>query len=104
MSTSRNNRSNDPLPLGEALQALMKRHNLDQKVNESQVISFFNTSFSPAILKCISKIYITNGSLYLHISSAALRNEFHLSKARLLTQIETKVGKGIVTGINILGA
>jgi hypothetical protein len=96
-------RNNDPQPLGDALNKLFKRNNLDQKVNETQVIEFFKANFSPTIIKSIGKIYITNGSLFLHISSASLRHEFSLSKGRLLNLIETKVGKGIINGIHVLG-
>jgi hypothetical protein len=97
-------RANEPQSLATMLAEVLRKGNMDQKVNETRVLDFINGTFSPSVLLNIQKMYVQQGVLVMIITSPSLRQEFHLTRERLMAQISRHVGAGIIKEIRLLGA
>lgn len=92
-------RSTKSLPLKDAIDAFLNSFNLQSKFDESYLVTYWEKIMGASIAKRTEKIYIKNGTLFLQISSAPLRQELLLAKTKLISLLNTEIGKDIISEV-----
>lgn len=87
--------------VGEIIDQLLKENNIDQQFNEQKVVYLWPEIVGQGINRYTTKRWVKNGVLYLHISSAALRNELMMSRSQLIKHINEAMGNKIIHDIVI---
>ena len=86
----------------DALSKFLKEKNLDTKLNEHKLITMWDEVMGATISKRTSLLFIKNKILFVHVSSAPLKQELTMSKSKVLALIDEKIGVGILEDIRFL--
>ena len=80
---------NDAEPIGKLIQQFLRQESLESPLNEQ---------LGPAA-NYTSNLYIRNQTLYVHLTSAALRQELMMGREKLVCALNQKVGATVITNI-----
>ena len=87
---------NDAEPIGKLIQKYLRQESLESPLNEQRLLDSWETVLGPTIMSYTRDLYIRNQVLYVHLTSAALRQELMELLVRNLNQ---KVGATVITNI-----
>ena len=93
-------RQNDQ-PLKEVIAELLQSYHLKEKMNEVRLVQQWEPLFGKTISKYTDKIFVNNKKLYLHISSAPLRQEMMYSKDKMIERINEAIDKDFIREVVI---
>lgn len=96
---SKTSRNTKAVSASEAFDSFLNAYNLKTKFNETFLITYWEKIVGATIATRTEKIYINKETLFLRISSAALRQDLVLSKTRLIDLLNTEAGSIIVKDI-----
>lgn len=96
-------RLQDDVSLAEALMHMFKRANLTAKLEEAQLLDFVRECLGAAVTERLSKVYLSQGQLWIHSSSAPLRNELFVTRNLLMQRLNEKFGREVVKEVVIGG-
>ena len=85
--------------LGDVVRKLMDNPNLSHKLDELDALDALKDLIGKALIKYVSHQKIYKGKLYIKINSAVMRNELSFKKNYLIEEINSKVGKEIISDI-----
>lgn len=94
-------RKSEPSTIGEAISEMLKRFRIEDKFDETKLISQWEKVMGAPIAKRTTKIYIRNKKLFVHLSSAPLKHELNMSRDRILVLLTKEFGKPIVNEVVI---
>jgi len=95
-------RKSEATPLKQALNNLFKQYRLAGKFREKRLVHSWERLMGKPIAARTSNIYIKDKILFVHLTSAPLKNELTLSKIKILDILEKEFGAGIVDDIRFL--
>lgn len=82
--------------LGDAIKQMLKRYQLDQKYAEYKAIHSWEKNMGPMIARHTKKLYIKDNKVFIHVDSAALRQELSFSKEKIISFINEEAGAELV--------
>lgn len=82
------------------MQVLFKSYKQGDKYDEVRVINSWEEVAGKMIAQKTTKIFINKKTLYLTLSSPALKNELRYHKLVLIEKVNTFAGKEIIKDIN----
>ena len=85
--------------VGDVVRKLMDNPNLSQKLDELDALDAWKDLIGKSLIKYVSHQKIYKGKLYIKINSAVMRNELSFKKTYLIEEINSKVGKEIISDI-----
>lgn len=91
-------RNNDHT-LKEVINELLKEYRLSDKLKELKIIELWPKIVGKMIAKHTTGIYLRNKRLYVTIDSAAMREELHYAKTKLLKSLNKQVGENYIEDI-----
>ena len=68
-------------------------------LNEQRLLDAWPQILGPAIASYTKELYIRNQILYVHLTSAALRQELMMGRELLVRNLNQKVGATVITNI-----
>jgi predicted nucleic acid-binding Zn ribbon protein len=77
-------RKKDSLSIGEAIEHWMDQLRVRGKYKETFIIQNWEKIMGAPIAKRTTNLYIRNKKLYIHLSSAPLKNELNQSKQKVV--------------------
>ncbi|MFW5699928.1 MAG: DUF721 domain-containing protein [Bacteroidota bacterium] len=89
-------RKSNTQSLKDILGDYVEELNLSQKLKELRVIKLWPELMGPAINNVTKDIYIKNGTLFVHLTSAAARNELMMRREAIIVVMNKKVGSEVV--------
>ncbi|MFT4735881.1 MAG: hypothetical protein ACI9DJ_001079 [Algoriphagus sp.] len=92
-------RSQNALPMKEALDAFLDSFNLKSKYNETSLVASWEKIMGQTIASRTDKIFVRSGTLFLRITSAPLRQELVLAKSKLVSLINREMGHELVNEV-----
>jgi hypothetical protein len=92
-------RRSKTISLAEAMQDYIKEMNFGPKLKEIGVVDTWETMVGKAISSRISKVYIKEGKLYIHLNSSVVRNELMMIREALREKLNLEAGEEIVKEI-----
>ena len=87
--------------VGEVIQQYLKVSNLENKIFEQKLLRCWSEVLGPEMASYTSELYIKNGVLYVHLTSAILRNELMMCRMRLVKSLNERVGAQVINNIVI---
>lgn len=93
-------RQNDQL-LKDVIAELLQAYNLKEKTNEVRLLQQWETLFGKTISKYTDKVFVSNKKLYVHISSAPLRQELSYAKEKMVQRINEAIGSDFIREVVI---
>lgn len=93
-------RQNDQL-LKDVIAELLQAYNLKEKTNEVRLLQQWETLFGKTISKYTDKVFVNNKKLYVHISSAPLRQELSYAKEKMVQRINEAIGSDFIREVVI---
>ncbi|GAA4019302.1 Protein of unknown function [Hymenobacter daecheongensis DSM 21074] len=101
-SNSENSRQADIVTLKDGITALLKAYRLQGKLNEVTVVSSWERIMGKAVALKTQEIYISQGKLFVRLSSAPLKHELVMAKTRVLEIINAEVGEKVIQEVVFL--
>ena len=85
--------------LKELINELLKEYKLSDKVNEIQLNELWPKVVGKLIARHTKALYYRNKKLYVTFDNAALKEEMHYAKGKLIKQINKQAGETIIEEI-----
>ncbi|QNH62272.1 DUF721 domain-containing protein [Hymenobacter sediminicola] len=101
-SSPENSRQADIVPLKDSIKALLKVYRLQGKLNEVTVVANWEKVMGKAVALKTKEIYVSNGKLFVRLTSAPLKHELVMAKTRVLELINAAVGETVVKEVVFL--
>ena len=92
-------RGNNNRVIGDIIRKLMKNPKLADKLYELDALQVWEEIIGKQICKYVADQKIYKGTLYVKLKSAVVRNELSYKKSELISQINNRLGKKILTNI-----
>ena len=92
-------RGNNNRVIGDIIRKLMKNPKLAGKLDELDALQAWEEIIGKQICKYIADQKIYKGTLYVKLKSAVVRNELSYKKSELISQINNRLAKKLLTNI-----
>jgi predicted nucleic acid-binding Zn ribbon protein len=89
-------RKSDTMKVSEAMNDLLKNYHLEDKFYAARLVDSWEKVMGKPIANRTSKIYVHDETLFVHLTSAPLRQELEMSKDRVLELLEKEMGRSVV--------
>jgi len=87
--------------LGDALKSLLKKHGLEQSINEHRIREAWHKTVGEYCSKNTQSISFSKGELTVRIGSAPVKHELLYAKTEVIAKINEIMGREIVTSLRI---
>ena len=84
--------------IGKLIQQFLRQESLESPLNEQRLLDAWPQILGPAAAYT-SNLYIRNQTLYVHLTSAALRQELMMGREVLVRTLNQRVGATVITNI-----
>ncbi len=91
----RNNTEN----IGDVLRRFLREEGLETPLNEKRLLDAWNDVLGPFITSYTKDLFIKNQVLYVHLTSAPLRQELMMRRQKLVDELNRHVGATVITNI-----
>lgn len=85
--------------ISEVLEEIKKKYRLNNKIDEAQVRLCWDQMMGPAIAKYTREIYLKQGTLYVGLTSAVLRQELQLGTQQIIRNLNETLGQELVKAL-----
>ena len=89
---------NDAEQIGKLIRSFLRQESLESPLNEQRLLDAWPEILGPAATYT-SNLYIKNQVLYVHLTSAALRQELMMGRDLLVRNLNRHVGAQVITNI-----
>ncbi len=89
----------DAQPVGQLIRQFLRSECLESPLNERRLLNAWNEVMGPVISGYTRELYIKNQVLFVHLSSAALRQELMMERKRLVERLNEHVGAQVITDV-----
>ena len=90
---------NNAEPIGKLIQQFLRQESLESPLNEQRLLDAWPQILGPATASYTEESCIRNQILYVHLTSAALRQELMMGRELLVRNLNQKVGATVITNI-----
>lgn len=90
---------NNAEQIGNLVRHYLRQECLESPLNERRVISAWPELLGPTIAAYTNQLFIKNQVLYVHLTSAALRQELMMGRELLVRNLNKHVGAQVITNI-----
>ena len=87
------------LPIGDMIRRFLREEGLESPLNEYRLIQAWETVLGKAIVRYTGQMYIKNQTLYVHLTSPALRQNLQMSRQSLVKRLNEAVGAQVIADI-----
>ncbi|BEG99291.1 DUF721 domain-containing protein [Bacteroides sedimenti] len=92
-------KKNNAVQIGDAIRKFLRDERLESPLNEQRLIDAWAVVLGPGIASYTKGLFIKNQILYVHLSSAALRQELMMGRELLVKNLNRQVGAQVITNI-----
>lgn len=86
-------------PLSDILEEVLSTQHMKDKLNETTLIRIWPEVVGKNLADQTKNLYIKNGTLFIHVNSAIIRNELMLIRESLIKKLNTEVGANVIRQI-----
>lgn len=87
--------------ISDVISECLRELNIDRKLKEVNIVSRWEDLMGKTIASRTDSIYIKNGVLYIHVSSAILKNELVMMRNLIIKRINESAGEKLVDRVVI---
>ncbi|WP_321480993.1 DUF721 domain-containing protein [uncultured Bacteroides sp.] len=92
-------KKNDAEQIGKLIQQFLRQESLESPLNEQRLIAAWKDVLGPTISSYTKELFIRNQVLYVHLTSAVLRQELMMGREMLVKNLNRQVGATVITNI-----
>ncbi|KAA6326164.1 hypothetical protein EZS27_024695 [termite gut metagenome] len=92
-------RRNNAEHIGTLVNQFLRKEGLEAPLYEQRLISSWNEVLGATIASYTKELYIRNQTLYVHLTSAVLRQELMMGRAILIRHLNERAGAMVITNI-----
>ncbi len=92
-------RRNDAEQIGDMIRKFFRQNGLESPLNEYRLVDAWKDVVGATFLKYTSNLYIKNQILYVHLTSATVRQELMMGRDILVRRLNEKVGAQVIVNI-----
>lgn len=85
--------------VGELVRQYLRQQGLESPLNEYRLIQGWSHVMGPIVARYTRDITIRNQTLYVRLSSPAVRQELSMQRRELVTRLNTYVGAQVICDI-----
>ncbi len=90
---------NEAEPIGKLIRNFLRQESLDTPLNEQRLINSWEEVMGSTIASYTKGLYIRNQVLYVHLTSAPLREELMMGREVLVRSLNKHVGASVINHI-----
>lgn len=90
---------NDAEQIGILIRNFLRQESLESPLNEQRLLRSWSEVLGPTIASYTKELYIRNQVLYVHLTSAALRQELMMGRELLVRNLNRHVGADVIHNI-----
>ena len=90
-------------PIGALITEYLRGTEAEKTLPEKQVIEQWKNVLGESVARLTGEMEVKNGVLYVHIHSAALRQQLFENRHMVVKKLNDTVGTTILTDIRLLG-
>ncbi|WP_455590948.1 DUF721 domain-containing protein [Bacteroides sp.] len=90
---------NNAEQIGKLIQQFLRQESLESPLNEQRLLDSWEPVVGGTINSYTRDLYIRNQVLYVHVTSAALRQELMMGRDLLVRNLNKRVGATVITNI-----
>ena len=90
---------NDAEQIGKLIRSILRQESLESSLNERRRNISWAVDIGLGIASFTRELYIKNQVLYVHLTSAALRQELMMGRDLLVRNLNRHVGAQVITNI-----
>ncbi len=88
--------------LGAIMADFLRENNMEKPLLEKRIVTVWPEVMGELIARYTRKVEFKNGVLYVHLSSAALRQELFLARFEIVKKMNEHINSDIVQDIRLL--
>lgn len=88
-------------PLQEVLEQWLKTYKYKSKLNQTRIADAWAKMMGPTISGYTQKVYIRQGTLYIKIEAASLRQELTYAKSKIIKNLNERLGDELIKDVVI---
>lgn len=92
-------RRNNAEHIGDVIRYFLRQQGLESPLNEFRLVQAWDEMVGPAIARYTENLYIKNQTLYVHLTSAVLRQELMMARELLIKNLNREVGAQVIVNI-----
>ncbi len=92
-------RKNNAESVGDILRRFLRQESLESPLNEQRLLDAWPKVIGPGMARYTKNLYIKNQILFVHLSSAVLRQELMMGRELLVKKLNQTVGANVITNI-----
>ena len=89
--------------IGDLLTDYLREAGLEKTLLERQVVEKWPDVMGPMVARLTRSVELKNGTLLVHISSAALKAQLFECRHQLVDNLNTAVGAHVIDDVRLLG-
>ncbi len=89
----------EPLSIKEIIDQFITENGLGQKLDETQVMRLWPRIAGETVNAYTQSMHVHNRTLYVHLTSAVLRNELMMLRGELLRRYNAEFGYSVIDNI-----
>ncbi len=90
---------NNAEQIGNLIRSYLRQEGLESPLNEYRLVHSWKEVTGAFIASYTRDLYIRNQVLYVHLTSAVLRQELMMGRERLVNKLNQYVGAQVITSI-----
>ena len=92
-------RKNNAESVGDILRRFLRQESLESPLNEQRLLDAWPKVIGPGMARYTKNLYIKDQILFVHLSSAVLRQELMMGRELLVKKLNQTVGANVITNI-----
>lgn len=88
--------------VSEAIKELLKQYHIEQKFDETSIVTSWERLVGAAIAKRTKKVFMRNQVLFVELTSPSLKHDLSYSKTHILELFQKEFGKESVKEIVLM--
>jgi predicted nucleic acid-binding Zn ribbon protein len=90
---------NNAEQIGKLVNQFLRQEGLESPLNEQRLINSWSEILGATMASYTKDLYIRNQTLYVHLTSAVLREELMMGRETLIRRLNERVGAMVITNI-----
>ena len=92
-------RRNNAEQIGRLIREYLREESLETPLNERRLVAAWPEVTGPAIASYTDGLFVRNQTLFVHLTSSALRQELMMGRDLLVRNLNKHVGAQVITNI-----
>lgn len=86
-------------PIGDILRRFLREEGIESPLNEHRLIQAWQTVLGRSISNYTDQLFIRNQTLYVHLTSPALRQDLQMMRQQIIKKLNDAVGAQVIVNI-----